>query len=908
MTDERPDPDALLAQVERETAKQRRGKLKVFFGATAGVGKTYAMLSAARQLRAQGLDVVVGVVETHGRAETAALLEGLEQLPLKSIEYKGTVLKEFDLDAALKRRPELILVDELAHSNAPGSRHPKRWQDVEELLNLGVDVLTTVNVQHLESLNDVVGGITGIRVWETVADRVFDQAEEVVLVDLPPDELLQRLHEGKVYIPEQAQHAIQNFFRKGNLIALRELALRRTADRVDNEMRAYRRESASAQVWHTKEAILASVGPANGAEKIVRSAARLASQLDAGWHAVYAETPRLQQLPETERRRILETLKLAQDLGAVSATLSAQDAARAIVDYARKNNLTKIVAGRRIGRRLLPWQRDFSRRLSELAPEIDVLAVSQEPDGKATRVVQRTSPEAGPGQTRWTAYGWALLSSAAATLLALPLFPYFDLTNIAMVFLLAVVLVAMRFGRGPAVFAAIVNVVAFDFFFVSPRFSFAVSDLQYLLTFAVMLSIGLVIAHLTSGLRYQARVATHREERAQSLYEMARELSAALVEEQVIQIGVRYVEASFHAKACVILPDLNGRLRQPLATAGHALEFDMAIAQWVFERNEPAGAGTDTLPSALPYLPLRAPLRNRGVLVIEPSNPRLLRIPEQRRQLETFAALIAIALERVHFEAVAREALVKMESERLRNSLLSALSHDLRTPLTALVGLAESLALKGRLNTEQSEIATTIREQALRTSRLVNNLLDMARLEVGEVRLRNDWQSLEELIGAALKASESVLKAHPVQIELPSELPLVECDAVLIERVLANLLENAAKYTPAGTQITISAAVESDAIEVSVSDAGPGLPVGREQALFEKFARGKTETVIPGVGLGLAICKAVVEAHGGSIRAENRAQGGARFVFTLPRSNPPLIQAEQDVHETADEVPHRRVG
>ncbi len=907
-SDERPDPDALLAHVEQQEAKARRGKLKVFFGATAGVGKTYAMLMAARQACSQGVDVAVGVVETHGRCETAQLLEGMECLPLKQVEYKGKTLAEFDLDGALKRRPALILVDELAHTNAPGSRHPKRWQDVDELRGTGIDVFTTVNVQRLESLNDVVGGITGIRVWETVPDRVFDDADEVVLEDLSPDELLQRLKEGKVYLPQQAERAIQNFFRKGNLIALRELALRRTADRVDVDMRAYRRESAASKVWHTREALLACVGPSAGAEKLVRSAARLAAQLDVAWHAVYAETPALQRLPAKDRQHILETLKLAQDLGAVTATLPAEDDVEGIIRYARKNNLTKLVAGRTSrSRSRRRWRPDFAQRATQIAPDIDVMIVGRTPDEGSSRAVSLSAVEPKPAQSRWPNYGWALLVSGAATLVATPLRHYFDLANIAMLFLLAVVVVAMRFGRGPAIAAAIVNVAAFDFFFVPPRLSFAVSDVQYLFTFGVMLIVGLITAHLTSGLRYQARVATRREEHARSLYEMSRELSAALTEEQIVEISDRHIEASFRAKACLLLPDSSDQLAPPISPIGATPHFDLAVARWVFERGEPAGVGTNTLPGGgLLYLPLKGPMRTRGVLVIEPSNAQLLMIPEQRRQLDTFASLMGIALERVHFVTVAREALVKMESERLRNSLLSALSHDLRTPLTALIGLAESLPLKGELTAEQARIAATMREQARRTSELVDNLLDMARLEAGEVKLRKDWQSLEELVGAALKARDSMLQGRDVRIELPAELPLVECDAVLIERVLVNLLENAVKYTPGDTPITVCAAVRNETIEVSISDRGPGLPPGREHTLFEKFARGRTESPIPGVGLGLAICKAIVEAHDGSIIAENLPQGGARFAFTLPLSQAPLaVELEPHPRSSPEEGNHR---
>jgi len=894
-TDQRPNPDELLARYRQEEVKAWRGKLKIFFGASAGVGKTYAMLLAARQRRAQGLDVVIGIVETHGRPETAVLLEGLEVMSRRAVAYRGRTLTEFDLDAALKRKPALILVDELAHSNAPGSRHPKRWQDIEELLAAGIDVYSTVNVQHLESLNDVVGGITEIQVWETIPDRLFEEADEVVMVDLPPDELLQRLKEGKVYLPEQAKRAIQNFFRKGNLIALREMALRRTADRVDDQMQAYRRDIVAAPVWQTRDAILVCVGPQPGADKVVRSASRLAAQLDVPWHAVYVETAKLQRLPEEHRHRILKNLKLAQDLGAVTATLPAHDVAAAVVDYARKHNLAKLVIGRATRRRWWPLRRSFAWRAGELAPDIDVVEVAWDTDEhRATAVPAGIGASAGWQPISWRPYLGSLLVCAAATLAALSLLPYFDLANIVLLFLLAVMIVAVRFGRGPAVLAAVVTVAAFDFFFVPPHLTFAVSDVQYLLTFAVMLIVGLITGQLTAGLRYQARVAGHREERSRDLYQMARELSGALMEEQIAEISDRYIEASFRARAEILLPDEADRLLPSAVAPAGKPPLDIGIAQWVYDRSEPAGIGTDTLPgSPALYLPLKAPLRTRGVLAVEPANPRLLMIPEQRRQLDIFTTLIAIALERVHFVTVAREALIRMEAEHLRNSLLSALSHDLRTPLTALLGLADSLRLTPpALAPPQRELVEALRAQALRTNALVDNILDMARLQAGGVHLNRQWQSLEEVVGSALKAREALLAGHRVEVELPAELQLIEFDAVLIERVLVNLLENAAKYTPPDSEITVEAVVKGHEVEISVRDNGPGLPPGMEQAVFEKFTRGKKGSATPGVGLGLAICKAIVEAHEGRIWAENVTDGGAKFAFTLPLGEPPLAEPE----------------
>jgi two-component system sensor histidine kinase KdpD len=903
----RPDPDSLLARVNRQETQARRGKLRIYFGSSAGVGKTFAMLLAARTLRGEGRDVVVGVVETHGRAETAALLADSETIPAKVVPHRGREFTDFDLDAALRRHPALILVDELAHSNLPGARHPKRWQDVDELLAAGIDVFTTLNVQHLESLNDVVGGITNVRVWETVPDTVFDAADEVVLVDIPAEELLARLKSGRVYVPEQAGRAADNFFRKGNLMALRELALRRTADRVEGDVQAYRLDKSIGSVWKTDAALLTCVGPGDGAERVVRAAARLAGQLNADWHAVYVETPALQRLPAAHRETILATLNLAQNLGATTAVIANPEVAESVIAYARKHNLSKLVIGRDPVRRLWPGQRSSGQKLALLAPDIDLIEIGRSTAtarNGGTRPVAAADALGGPDaaehrRRRGRRYVWAAVSCGAVTALSVPLAAHFDRSNIVAIYLLAVVLVGVRLGRGPAALAAVLSVSAFDFFFVPPRFSFAVSDVQYLLTFCIMLAVGLITGQLTAGLRSQARVARHREERAAALYEIARDLSGAVQFDQVVKISDESIERTFHASAALLLPDAAGQVA--LASGRSSLRVDTSIAQWAFDKGHPAGVGTDTLPgSEILYIPLRAPAQPRGVLALRPKNRRLLKIPEQRQLLDTFAALIAIALERVHYVGVAQDALVRMESERLRNSLLAALSHDLRTPLTVLVGLAESLAMtKPPLSAGQLETAEAIQDEARRMSTLVSNLLDMARIESGEVTLDLQWQPLEEVVGAALDYTRNMLKQHRLEVRLPRDLPLVRFDALLIERVLVNLLENASKYTPAGSQVILSAEVAADQLKVSVSDNGPGLPAGREEALFQKFARGKRESATPGVGLGLAICRAIIESHHGTIVGVNRPGGGVTFSFMLPLGTPPIAAMEAE-SETAD--------
>jgi len=710
-------------------------------------------------------------------------------------------------------------------------------------------------------------------------------------VDIPADELLARLKAGKVYLPEQAELAARNFFRKGNLMALRELALRRTAEVIEGEVQEYRSDKAIEGVWKTGARLLCAIGPYPGSEHVVRSAARLAGQLGIEWSAVYVETPRLQRLPAGERERILKVVKLAAELGARTAILTGSDVRHALVEYAREQNIGTVIVGRRASRGWT-WKPSMSDAIAAADDHLDVLEIGRGARDSGVPVARPAfaatpSPKAGERRFR---YAGTLVACVATTGAAFLLHPTFDLANIVMLFLLTVVLVGVQWGRGPAMLASVINVAAFDFFFVPPRFTFAVTDIQYLLTFAVMLAVGMITGQLTAGVRYQARVASYREERTRTLYEFARDLSGLLTTPQVIEVAEAFMARAFRARVAILVPDEEERLRSPTAKAP-GNPADNAAAQWVYDRAQPAGAGTDTLSSnEYLFLPLKAPMRNRGVLAIRPERPRDLLIPEQRRQYETFAALVAISLERVHYVEVARDALVKIESESLRNSLLAALSHDLRTPLAVLLGLGESLSLtQPPLSQAQGRIVETIGVQTRRLIALVNNLLDMARIQSGEVRLNRQWHLLEEVVGSALRGLETSLKEHRVRVELPRDLPLVEMDAVLIERVLANLLENAAKFTPPGTAIAVAARPAGGELEVSVSDQGPGVPAGQEEAIFEKFARGNQESSTPGVGLGLAICRAIVQAHGGTIRVERVEPHGARFTFTLPMGTPPPV-------------------
>lgn len=895
--DTRPDPDQLLAQLRDDAHRAQRGKLRIYFGASAGVGKTYAMLSAAQRAQGAGEDVLVGVIETHGRSETSALLSGLAQLPLRDVPYRGRTLQEFDLDAALLRKPALLLVDELAHSNVEGSRHAKRWQDVQELLEKGINVWSAMNVQHLESLNGAIGSITGIRIHETVPDTVIDAADELILVDVTPDELLARLKAGKVYLPQQAERAAQNFFRKGNLIALREMALRRTAEHVEDDVRSYRVEKSIAPVWNTEGAILACIGPHDGAEQTVRSAARLAGQLNVRWHAVYVETSGLQRLSALPRDRVLAVLKLAEELGAATAVLTGSDIAAELVSQAERLNCATLVLGRPKAqgwRAALPGL-SLTRRLATLAPTLDILEVGHAESSRRLVNTALRAPDQEvlqPWHDSLPHYAWAVATSVLVTLLALPLLSFFDLANIVMLFLLGTVLVALKFGRGPAALAAFLNVAAFDFFFVAPRMSFAVSDVQYLMTFGVMLLVGLLTGQLTAGLRFQARISRSRERRAQLLFELTRDLSGALLSSQVIELGEAAVQRNFGGQARVLTLDANDQL-SPLPGSAPS-ELDASVADWTFRNEQVAGLATATLSAqAWHYVPLKAPMRVRGVLALKPAQARWLLIPEQMQQLDTLARQIAIALERVHYVEVAQQALVQMESEKLRNVLLAAISHDVRTPLTALIGLAEGLQSgTPPLTAGQAVAAKAISDEAHHLSALVHNLLDMARLQSGAVNLKMDWQSVEEVVGSAIRQAQHALAGKVVKAVLPPDLPLVEFDAVLMERVLVNLLENAAKYSgsSSGEPIEIAAHTTEHTLVLSVRDHGRGLPdaaLGQESRLFDKFTRGASESITPGVGLGLAICKAVVDAHRGQISAANAVGGGAEFTLTLPRRAPP---------------------
>lgn len=879
--DSRPNPDQLLARVQAEEARSARGRLKVFFGSSAGVGKTYAMLQAAHAQKQAGVDVLVGYIETHRRQETEALLDGLPLLPRKQIEYKGARLPEFDLDGALAAKPQLILVDELAHTNAPGSRHSKRWQDVLELVDAGVNVYTTVNVQHLSSLNDVVTQVTGVVVRETVPDFVLDQADEIELIDLPAEDLLKRLGEGKVYLGEQAQRATEGFFRAGNLIALRELALRQTADRVDTKMREYRQSHAIENTWPVSERLLVAVGPSPFSAQLVRATARMAAKLGAEWIAAFVETPEFVHEPEATRARVLSTLRLAEQLGAKTVTLTGAGVSAALLHYARSVNVTTVVAGKP---REPLWQRLFRRSLiddlMEASGDIDIHALHGERERGAAPPPRI---QLGPPSVRdhLLAFG----AVVAATAVAYPLRSVLAPANLVMIYLMAVVGVAMRASRRTSFLASVLSVAAFDFFCVPPYFSFAVSDTEYILTFVVMLSIALIISDLTVRIREQAARAVGREARTQSLYRFTRELAA---ESQIFEIARRatgLTEEAFGCPVMLLLPE-SGRINFKRRTTDRLLVpvSEEGIAQWVFDHDQRAGKGTDTLSGAHAlYMPVRAAGPVLGVMAVIPTDADLTASPEQMNQLAVFATLTAQAMERASAAMLARDSEVRIRTEEMRSSLLSAVSHDLRTPLASITGAATSLLGQGDRFTPETrhELLESIADEAERLGRLVNNLLEMTRLGSGTVEIHRDWHSLEEIVGATLNRLAKLLSKHPVKAIVPATLPLVQVDEVLIEQVLVNLLENAAKYTPESTEIEIECSAAGSEVITEVRDRGPGFDPVEANHLFEKFYRGKSSTG-RGVGLGLAIAHAIVRAHGGRIQALNRSGGGTIIRFMLP--------------------------
>lgn len=901
MNDEfRPDPDELLSRIaaeEKESQQQdSRGKLKIFFGACAGVGKTYSMLSAGRQAMSEGVDVVVGLVETHGREETKKLLDGLTILPNREVQYRGTLIKEFDIDAALARKPQLILLDELAHSNAPGSRHPKRWQDVEELLDAGISVYTTINVQHLESLNDVVARITGVWVKETVPDALFDKANEISLVDIPSEELLKRLKEGKVYIaPEAKKRAAQNFFKKSNLIALRELALRRTAERVDALMEVYKTKDGGAQGWSGADRILVCIGPDALSVKLVRVAKRMAGGLKARWRAVYVENERHYRLSKEGQEAIERTMRLAERMGGDTEVIHGQKAAEDILAYARDNGITKIIVGKKPTPR---WREILIGTLADQlirgSGEIDVYIVTGDSDDRKMAM----SPFR-KSHTPFHHYMMAVVMTAFCTAMMIPIRDFVESVNLVMAYLIGIVSISLRYGRWPSMMMTVLSALSINFFFIEPYYSFKIIQEQHLITLIVLLLTGMIIGAQTARLRMQAISARRREKNTSTLFAMSRELTAGRGKIPLAQTAAQNMSEVLDSDIFIWLPDAKGMLQTVVAetdteAGGMDPVREESVANWTFSHNQNAGLGTDTMPSAKAlYVPMEG---SSGVVGVIGAMPHELTTQgftsEKVELLEALANITASALERASAAELVEQTLIEAESEKLRNILLSSVSHDLRTPLAAITGAASTLLLEGSKITDEyrTELLRSVHEEGARLARMVTNLLDVSSLESGSVKLNKELYFIEELIGSALMRVDPRLGKHKVVTNIEHGLPLLRMDGLLIEQVLINLLENAAEYTPENTTITITAKTVKPDVHVIVSDDGPGIAKGEEERIFDKFYAADAQKDVragdpKGGGLGLAICRGIIHAHGGKIWAQNQKEGGAAFTFTLPIRN-----------------------
>jgi two-component system, OmpR family, sensor histidine kinase KdpD len=879
--DGRPDPDALLRKAQKEEASRKRARLRIFFGFAPGVGKTFRMLQVAQELAGeQKIDVVVGIVETHKRQDTEALLKGLEILPRRAVDYRGHTLFEFDLDAALARKPKILLLDELAHTNVPGVRHNKRWQDALDLLDAGIDVYTTLNVQHIESLNDVIAQITRVQVRETIPDSMLDRADELTLVDISPEELLMRLEEGKVYLPDQAQRAAEHFFQRGNLLALRELALRRTAQRVDEDVREYRVQHGVVKTWAASERILVCVGPAPSSGRLIRATRRMAAGLRAEWVAAYVESTMGPSMSETDRERLETHLRLAESLGGTVTRLTGASIAEAILSHAADHNVTRIVIGKPTHSRFRDKIRgSLLDNVVRGSGDVDVHVIS----GSPTAEEEPQKPTRRKSQNALTLYLSATAIVTGTTGIAVTIRAVYPVPDLEVLYFVAVMVAGVTLGRGPSIFAAAIAVLSYDFFFVPPIYTLSVADVRYFLTFAMMFGVGLFISELISRIRRQEQDARHREQRTAVLYALTRDLADADDDRAIAKIVAHHAEGVFVAPALVLRADEIGELQTLAAWPSSTVlkSKDLGVARWTFEHGKPAGFGTNTLPgSQIVCAPLIVGDATLGVLALEPASPLGA---EQRAFMDTLCRQTAFAFERVRLATEARIAALRAKTEETRSSLLSAVSHDLRTPLASITGAATALRDDGGLDTNtRTELLESICHEAERLERFVGNLLDMTRLESGPIILKREWIPLEEMIGSALTRLERYLGERPVNIELPSTLPLMPVDPILFEQVFINLFENASRYTPAASPIDIGACVdENKTFIIEIGDSGSGFTPGTEKRVFEKFYRGE-HAGKSGAGLGLPICKAIVEAHGGTIAAENRKNGGALVRITLP--------------------------
>jgi two-component system, OmpR family, sensor histidine kinase KdpD len=895
--EKRPSPDALL-----EAAKQEgRGKLKIFLGAAPGVGKTYEMLQAAQTRRREGVDVVVGLVETHGRRETEALLDGLEIVPRRRADYKGRVLDEMDLDAILARRPKLALVDELAHTDAPGSRHPKRYLDVEELLAAGIDVYTTLNIQHVESLNDVVAQITRIRVRETVPDSVLDGADDIEIIDLAPGDLIQRLREGKVYVPRQAERAIRHYFLPGNLTALRELALRRTAQRVDEQMLSYMQAHAISGPWAAGDRILVCVSEHPACPGLIRYAKRLADRLHAPFTALYVETTRTQRLSDSQHDRIAEYLRLAERLGGEAMTIPGARIADEVVRYAGANNITQIVIGKSERSRWFEILHgsvvhELVRRAGNIS--VHVIAGATETDGPLKPVATQEVSDFDP-----MPYAATAGIIAVALGVAMVLQQFLNVASISLVFLTGILIAAIRFGLLPSLFACVFSVLAYNFFFLPPIYTFTIADPENVVALFFFLIVAVIASNVAAGARSQLVTARSRARTNEELFAFSRKLAAIASLDDLLWATVYQIAHMLKLHVVILMPSAHGiEVKAGYPPEDQLDEADLAAARWSWEHHRPAGRGADTLPGAKRlFLPLKTGGDPIGVLGIDRDQPGMLLTPDGRRLLDALADQAAIAIERITLAADVTAARMTAETERLRSALLTSISHDLRTPLASIIGALTSLRTFGKTydDATRDELMATIHAEAERLNRFIGNLLDMTRLESGAIDLKPAMVDLGEIVGTALQRAHRLLADHRVELSLAPDLPAVKVDYLLLEQTLFNLLDNAAKYAPAGTCITMRAELAGGDAIIAVLDEGAGIPPEHLQRIFDKFYRVQAQDrQRAGTGLGLAIGRGFVEAMGGTIEAANRAdRSGAIFTIRLPTRADATVPVPMHAHE-----------
>jgi two-component system sensor histidine kinase KdpD len=887
-SDQRPSPEALLEAARRE--ESLAGRLKIFVGAAPGVGKTYEMLQQARARKLDGYDIAVGIVETHGRRETQALLEGLEVIPRRRIEYKGQWLEEMDLDAITARRPQIVLVDELAHTNAPGSRHPKRYLDVQELLNSGINVYTTVNIQHIESLNDVVAQITHVRVRETVPDSVFDQADAIELVDITPDDLIQRLKEGKVYVPKQAERALEHYFSPGNLTALRELALRRTAERVDEQLLTHMRAHAIPGPWAAGERILVCISEDPRAAGLVRYAKRLADRLHAPFTALYVETRRSLQFSEEERDRVADTLRLAEALGGEAITIPTGERSIAddVIGFSHANNVTQIIIGKSTRSRWFEILHgsvvhELVRRSGNISVSVIAGELVVDPIPKKTI---RTADHAEPFHL--APYIFALMTVAAALAIGESMWSWIGLANIDLIFLTAIVGIALRFGLWPSLVASIASSLCYNFFFMEPLYTFTIADPANVTAFVFFTIVAIIVSNVAARARTQAVAAMGRARSTESLYAFSRKLAGVATLDDVLWATAYQIALMLRVHVVLLLPEN----RSIAVRAGYPPEdtldaADLAAAKWAWENNRSAGRGSDTLPGAKRlFLPMRTGRGAIGMVGIDSERPGPLLTPDSRRLLDALMDQAALAIERVRLVEDMDRVKRTAETDRLRSALLTSISHDLKTPLAAVLGAAGTLRSLSNVLDEQAkaDLLATIIDESERLNRFIANLLDMTKLESGAVAPNSALHDLGEVVGSALARAGKILSQHRVEVELAKDLPMVEIDPVLFEQVLFNLLDNAAKYAPAGTTVRIQSWQERDFVGLQVLDEGEGIAPGDLEHIFDKFYRArKVDHVRAGTGLGLAISRGFVEAMHGTIFGTNRTdRTGAVFTIRLP--------------------------